>query len=172
LEHRIAILQRRAQAEGVEVDQEVLQYLAEKIRSNIRSLEGALTRLLAMSSLDGRKINLDLAAETVRYYSTSAAEPVKVEAKTIIDVVAEHFNMPVDNILGKKRNKEIVVPRQIAMYLTREMGQLSYPDIGREFGRDYTTVIHSFEKIKAEIQKDNALKETISDLRSKAHARS
>lgn len=172
LEHRIAILQRRAQAEGVEVDQEVLQYLAEKIRSNIRSLEGALTRLLAMSSLDGRKINLDLAAETVRYYSTSAAEPVKVEAKTIIDVVAEHFNMPVDNILGKKRNKEIVVPRQIAMYLTREMGQLSYPDIGREFGRDYTTVIHSFEKIKAEIQKDNTLKEMISDLRSKAHARS
>ena len=172
LEHRIAILQRRAEAEGVEVDQEVLQYLAEKIRSNIRSLEGALTRLIAMSSLDGRKINLDLAAETVRYYSTSAAEPVKVEAKTIIDVVAEHFDIPVDNILGKKRNKEIVVPRQIAMYLTREMGQLSYPDIGREFGRDYTTVIHSFEKIKAEIGKDSKLKETISDLRSKAHARS
>jgi len=172
LEHRIAILQRRAEEEGVEVPQEVLQYLAEKIRSNIRSLEGALTRLLAMSSLDGRKINLDLAAETVRYYSTSAADPVKVEAKTIIDVVAEHFNMPVDNILGKKRNKEIVVPRQIAMYLTREMGQLSYPDIGREFGRDYTTVIHSFEKIKAEIQKDATLKQTISDLRSKAHARS
>jgi chromosomal replication initiator protein len=77
-------LQKRALAEGVHIDPPVLQYLAEKIRSNIRSLEGSLTRLLAMASLDGRKINLDLAAETVRYYSTTEAEPVKVEVDTII----------------------------------------------------------------------------------------
>jgi chromosomal replication initiator protein len=171
LEHRIAILQKRALAEGVHVDPAVLQYLAEKIRSNIRSLEGALTRLLAMASLDGRKINIDLASETVRYYSTAEAEPVKVEVETIMQVVAEHFKMPVSDILGKKRNKEIVLPRQVAMFLAREMGQMSYPDIGRAFGRDYTTVIHSYEKIKTEVKKDSNLKNVVSEIRSRAHAR-
>ncbi|MBV9468996.1 MAG: chromosomal replication initiator protein DnaA, partial [Abitibacteriaceae bacterium] len=170
LEHRIAILQKRALAEGVQVEPAVLQYLAEKIRSNIRSLEGSLTRLLAMASLDGRKINLDLAAETVRYYSTAEAEPVKVDVDTIIQVVSDHFKMPVRDILGKKRNKEIVLPRQIAMFLAREMGAMSYPDIGRAFGRDYTTVIHSYEKIKSEVKKDSNLKNAISEIRSKAHA--
>jgi chromosomal replication initiator protein len=171
LEHRIAILQKRAQVEGVQVSPDVLQYLAEKVRSNIRSLEGALTRLLAMASLDGRKVNLDLAAETVRYYSTAEAEPVKVDVQTIIEVVAEQYKMAVDDILGKKRNKEIVMPRQVAMYLAREMGGMSYPDIGRAFGRDYTTVIHSYEKIKTEVKRDSNLKNTISDIRSRAHAR-
>ena len=161
LEHRIAILQKRAQMEGVNVDPQVLQFLAEKIRSNIRSLEGSLTRLLAMASLDGRKINLDLAAETVRHYSTAEAEPVKLDVETIIQVVAEHFKMKEADILGKKRNKEIVAPRQIAMYLAREMGSMSYPDIGRAFARDYTTVIHSYEKIKAEIKKDTVLKNLV-----------
>ncbi|HEX8551697.1 MAG TPA: chromosomal replication initiator protein DnaA [Abditibacteriaceae bacterium] len=171
LEHRIAILQKRAQDEGVSVDPAVLQFLAEKIRSNIRSLEGSLTRLLAMSSLDGRKINLDLAAETVRHYSTAEAEPVKIEVDTIIDVVAEYFDTSTKDILGKKRNKEIVLPRQVAMFLAREMGQMSYPDIGRAFGRDYTTVIHSYEKIKGEVKKDAQLKTAVSEIRSKAHAR-
>ena len=172
LEHRIAILQKRAMAEGINVDPPVLQYLAEKIRSNIRSLEGALTRLLAMASLDGRKINLDLASETVRYYSTVEAEPVKVEVETIIEVVCEHFDISAVDVLGKKRNREIVAPRQIAMYLAREMANMSYPDIGRAFARDYTTVIHSYEKVRADVQKDGNTKSTISDIRSKIHARS
>jgi chromosomal replication initiator protein len=90
---------------------------------------------------------------------------------TIIQVVSEHFKMPVADILGKKRNKEIVMPRQVAMYLAREMGQMSYPDIGRAFGRDYTTVIHSYEKIKTETKKDAGLKNVISEIRSRAHAR-
>ena len=171
LEHRIAILQKRAQDEGVSVDPAVLQFLAEKIRSNIRSLEGSLTRLLAMSSLDGRKINLDLAAETVRHYSTAEAEPIKLDVNTIIEVVAEYYETATKDILGKKRNKEIVMPRQVAMFLAREMGQMSYPDIGRAFGRDYTTVIHSYEKIKSEVKKDTGLKTAISEIRSKAHAR-
>lgn len=171
LEHRIAILQRRAQIENVTVPTEVLSYLAEKIRSNIRSLEGSLTRLLAMASIEHRKINLDLAAETVRYYSTAEAETVKIEADTIIEVVAEHFKIPVSDLLGKKRNKEIVMPRQVAMYLAREMGGMSYPDIGRAFDRDYTTVIHSYEKVKAELKKDSSLRSAISEIRSRAHAR-
>lgn len=171
LEHRIAILQKRAQAEGVHIDAEVLQYLAEKIRSNIRSLEGALTRLLAMASLDGRKINVDLASETVRYYSTAEAEPIKVEVDTVIQVVSDYYKMSVNDILGKKRNKEIVTPRQVAMFLTREMAQMSYPDIGRAFGRDYTTVIHSYEKIKSETKKDSTLKNAISEIRSRVHAK-
>ena len=171
LEHRIAILQRRAQAENVTVSTEVLTYLAEKIRSNIRSLEGSLTRLLAMASIEHRKINLDLAAETVRYYSTAEAETVKIEAETIIEVVAEHFEIAVADLLGKKRNKEIVMPRQVAMYVAREMGGMSYPDIGRAFDRDYTTVIHSYEKVKAELKKDTSLRGAISEIRSRAHAR-
>lgn len=172
LEHRIAILQRRAQLENVVVSMEVLTYLAEKIRSNIRSLEGSLTRLLAMASLDGRKINLDLASETVRYYSTSEAETVKVGVETIIEVVAEYFKIAVGDLLGKKRNKEIVMPRQVAMYLAREMGNMSYPDIGRAFDRDYTTVIHSYEKVKGELKRDSSLRGTISEVRSRSHARS
>ena len=172
LEHRIAILQRRAQAENVTVSVEVLSYLAEKIRSNIRSLEGSLTRLLAMASIEHRKINLDLAAETVRYYSTAEAETVKIEAETIIEVVAEHFEIAVSDLLGKKRNKEIVMPRQVAMYVAREMAGMSYPDIGRAFDRDYTTVIHSYEKVKAELKKDTGLRGAISEIRSRAHARS
>ena len=172
LEHRIAILQRRAQAENVTVSTEVLSYLAEKIRSNIRSLEGSLTRLLAMASIEHRKINLDLAAETVRYYSTAEAETVKIEAETIIEVVAEHFEIAVADLLGKKRNKEIVMPRQVAMYVAREMAGMSYPDIGRAFDRDYTTVIHSYEKVKAELKKDTSLRGAISEIRSRAHARS
>jgi len=171
LEHRIAILQRRAQIENVQVPGEVLTFLAEKIRSNIRSLEGALTRLLAMASIEHRRINLDLAAETVRFYTTSEAETVKIDVETIIDVVAEHFKMQVGDLLGKKRNKEIVMPRQIAMYLAREMGNMSYPDIGRSFDRDYTTVIHSYEKVKAELKRDTTLRGAISDIRSRAHAR-
>ena len=172
LEHRIAILQRRAQAENVTVSTEVLSYLAEKIRSNIRSLEGSLTRLLAMASIEHRKINLDLAAETVRYYSTAEAETIKIEAETIIEVVAEHFEIAVADLLGKKRNKEIVMPRQVAMYVAREMAGMSYPDIGRAFDRDYTTVIHSYEKVKAELKKDTGLRGAISEIRSRAHARS
>ncbi len=171
LEHRIAILQRRAQLENVTVPGEVLTFLAEKIRSNIRSLEGALTRLLAMASIEHRRINLDLAAETVRFYTTSEAETVKIGVETIIDVVAEHFKMQVADLLGKKRNKEIVMPRQIAMYLAREMSNMSYPDIGRAFDRDYTTVIHSYEKVKAELKRDTTLRGAISDIRSRAHAR-
>ena len=171
LEHRIAILQRRAQLENVTVPPDVLNYLAEKIRSNIRSLEGSLTRLLAMASIEHRKINLDLASETVRYYSTAEAETVKIEVETIIEVVAEHFQIPVMDVLGKKRNKEIVMPRQVAMYLAREMGGMSYPDIGRSFDRDYTTVIHSYEKVKAELKKDSSLRSAISEIRSRAHAR-
>ena len=171
LEHRIAILQRRAQLENVKVPGEVLTFLAEKIRSNIRSLEGALTRLLAMSSIEHRRINLDLAAETVRYYSTAEAETVKIEVTTIIDVVAEHFQMQVHDLLGKKRNKDIVMPRQIAMFLAREMGGMSYPDIGKAFDRDYTTVIHSYEKVKGELKRDSSLRTAISDIRSRAHAR-
>ncbi len=172
LEHRIAILQRRAQLENTVVSMEVLTYLAEKIRSNIRSLEGSLTRLLAMASLDGRKINLDLASETVRYYSTSEAETVKVDVQTVIEVVAEHFQIAVADLLGKKRNKEIVMPRQVAMYLAREMGNMSYPDIGRAFDRDYTTVIHSYEKVKGELKRDSSLRGAISEIRSRTHARS
>ncbi|MBW3637449.1 MAG: chromosomal replication initiator protein DnaA [Armatimonadetes bacterium] len=171
LEHRIAILQRRAQLENTVVSMEVLTYLAEKIRSNIRSLEGSLTRLLAMASLDGRKINLDLASETVRYYSTAEAETVKIGVETIIEVVAEHFKIPVGDLLGKKRNKEIVMPRQVAMFLAREMGSMSYPDIGRAFDRDYTTVIHSYEKVKGELKRDSGLRGAISEIRSRAHAR-
>ncbi len=171
LEHRIAILQRRAQLENVAVPGEVLTFLAEKIRSNIRSLEGALTRLLAMASIEHRRINLDLAAETVRFYTTSEAETVKVEVGTIIEVVSEHFKMQVGDLLGKKRNKDIVMPRQIAMYLAREMGNMSYPDIGRAFDRDYTTVIHSYEKVKAELKRDTTLRGAISEIRSRAHAR-
>ena len=165
LETRIAILRKKAHSEGLDIPDEVFDYIAENIHSNIRELEGMLTRLSAYSSLSSRKIDLSLTKECLQNLITPN-EPVIVTGELIQEKVAEYYQMRVEDFKAKKRTKNIAFPRQIAMYLCREMTDLSLPKIGELFGgRDHTTVIHACEKIGDELRTDQTLQMTISKIK-------
>ncbi|MDQ0157768.1 chromosomal replication initiator protein DnaA [Robertmurraya andreesenii] len=163
LETRIAILRKKAKAEGLDIPNEVMLYIANQIDSNIRELEGALIRVVAYSSLINKDINADLAAEALKDIIPSS----KPKIITILDIqqtVGEYYNVKLEDFKAKKRTKSVAFPRQIAMYLARELTDFSLPKIGEEFGgRDHTTVIHAHEKISNLLQTDtqfqNQLKE-------------
>ncbi len=154
LETRIAILRKKAKAEGLDIPNEVMLYIANQIDSNIRELEGALIRVVAYSSLINKDINADLAAEALKDIIPSS----KPKMITILDIqrmIGEHYNVRLEDFKAKKRTKSVAFPRQIAMYLSRELTDFSLPKIGEEFGgRDHTTVIHAHEKISNLIQSD------------------
>ncbi|MBR5319794.1 MAG: chromosomal replication initiator protein DnaA [Peptococcaceae bacterium] len=171
LETRIAILRKKAQAEMLDIPDEVFDYIAENIHSNIRELEGMLTRLSAYSSLSNRKIDLDLTKECLQNLITPN-EPVIVTGELIQEKVAEYYQMRVEDFKAKKRTKNIAFPRQIAMYLCREMTDLSLPKIGELFGgRDHTTVMHAYEKITEELRVDQTLQMTISKIKQSLTSR-
>ena len=147
-ETRMAILQKKAETEGYQVDNEVLQYIATNIKSNIRELEGALIKLIAFSRLDhGRPIDIQLAKDALRDL-ISPEEGQPITADTIIDIVSEHFGITRADILSKKRNAEIAQPRQIVMYLCREMLDLPYKSIGKVLARDHSTVMHGITAVE------------------------
>ena len=164
-ETRIAILRKKVQLEKLEIPNDVISIIANKIASNIRELEGALNRIVAYSSLTNREITEDLAEETLKdILSHSKNRPLT--SSIIINVVAKHFNIRPEEFKTQKRNREISFPRQIAMYLCREMAGLSLPKIGEDFGgRDHTTVIHAYDKIASDINKNPDLSTTIDDIR-------
>lgn len=164
LETRIAILKKKAKVENIEVPDDVMNYIATKIQSNIRELEGALIRIVAYSSLTNKEITLDLAEEALKdIFSTN--KPRKITVDLIKEVVSKDFNVKVEDFNSKKRTRSIAYPRQIAMYLTRELTDLSLPKIGEEFGgRDHTTVIHAYDKISKEMATDEDLKNRIDAL--------
>jgi chromosomal replication initiator protein len=171
LETRIAILRKKARSEGLDIPDEVFDYIAENIHSNIRELEGMLTRLSAYSSLSSRKIDLSLTKECLQNLITPH-EPVIVTGELIQEKVAEYYQMRVEDFKAKKRTKNIAFPRQIAMYLCREMTDLSLPKIGELFGgRDHTTVIHACEKIGDELRTDQTLQMTISKIKQSLNSR-
>lgn len=166
LETRIAILRKKAQADNLSITDDVFDYIAENIQSNIRELEGVLTRLSAYSSLSKRKIDLNLTKECLQNLITPN-EPVVVTGERIQEKVAEFYQIRVDDFKAKKRTKNIAYPRQIAMYLCREMTDLSLPKIGELFGgRDHTTVLHAYDKIMAELKNDQNLQGTINKLKN------
>jgi len=164
LETRIAILRKKAKAENLDIPNEVMVYIANQIDTNIRELEGALIRVVAYSSLINRDIDAELAAEALKDIIPSS----KPKIITIVDiqkVVGEHFGLKLEDFKAKKRNRSVAFPRQIAMYLSRELTEHSLPKIGEEFGgRDHTTVIHANEKITTTLQKDPDLQSTMKDL--------
>ncbi|MCT4662545.1 MAG: chromosomal replication initiator protein DnaA [Tissierellales bacterium] len=163
LETRVAILQKKANEDNLEIDDEVLQYIAHKIESNIRELEGALTRVIAYSTLTNRDINIDLANEALKDIISNA--PKQINVALIKDIVGKQYNVKKEDFDSKKRTRNIAYPRQIAMYLTRELTDLSLPKIGEEFGgRDHTTVIHAYEKISSEIKEKADFKHQIDEL--------
>lgn len=166
LETRVAILKKKAKSENLSISDNVMLLIAKRIQSNIRELEGALIRIVAYSSLTNGEINEDLANEALKDI-ISNSKPKLVTPDMIKDIVAQYYNIKVEEFNAKKRNKSIVLPRQIAMFLCREMTDLSLPRIGEEFGRDHTTIIHAFEKISSEIKIDSQLKSVIEEIRNK-----
>ncbi len=159
-ETRMAILKTKAQEKKVDFPDEIYQYIASVIKKNIRELEGALNRLIIYQKLNNQKPDLEIAKTLFKNLLSS---PIKiVTPKKIIQVVAEFYDLKEKDLLTSSRKKEIVKPRQVAMYLLREELKSSFPFIGRRFnGKDHTTAIHSYKKILREIEKDKKLEEEI-----------
>ena len=166
-ETRMAILKKKADVEKLNVANEVMVYIATKIKSNIRELEGALIRIVAYSSLTNREITVDLASEALKdIISKKQSKHITIEI--IQDVVASYFNLRVEDLKSQRRTRNVSYPRQMAMYLSRKLTDMSLPKIGEEFGgRDHTTVIHAYEKISDNLNRDESLQHTIEDLTKK-----
>ncbi|ATD31625.1 chromosomal replication initiator protein DnaA [Macrococcoides bohemicum] len=164
LETRIAILRKKSEEENIEIPNEAMLYIATQIQSNIRELEGALTKVVAYSKLVNRELNSDLVAEALKDIIASS-KPKKVTIQDIQEAVGAYYNIRLEDFSAKKRTKSIAFPRQIAMYLARELTDFSLPKIGEEFGgRDHTTVIHAHEKIRKELEHDNSLKSDLKNI--------
>ncbi len=164
LETRIAILRKKANVENIQVPNDVTQYIATKIQSNIRELEGALIRIVAYSSLTNKEITVELAAEALKDI-ISENKPVEINVKLIKEVISDKFNIKIENLISKKRTRSISYPRQIAMYICRELTDLSLPKIGDEFGgRDHTTVIHAYDKISNDIKNNSEFRLKINSI--------
>ncbi|MBO6303659.1 MAG: chromosomal replication initiator protein DnaA [Selenomonadaceae bacterium] len=170
LEMRVAILQKKAEAENMEVDNEVLLYIASRIDTNIRELEGALTRAVAYASLKNQKISKELVQESLKNIF-NGMDKRTITLDMIENVIVNHFNVSKEDLKSKKRSKEVTFPRQIAMYLSRDLAKATLPQIGSYFGgRDHTTVMHACEKIDAEKKKDTKLDTIIKELTEKLGA--
>ncbi|CUX34367.1 Chromosomal replication initiator protein DnaA [Clostridium sp. C105KSO15] len=166
-ETRMAILRKKEEMEGYNIDNEVIKYIATNIKSNIRELEGALTKIVALSRLDNKEITVELAEEALKDI-ISPNDKREVTPELVIQVVADHYGITPLDISSQKRNKEIVYPRQIVMYLCREMVGTPLQMIGKYLGgRDHTTIIHGIDKITAEINKNDTLNNTIEILKKK-----
>ena len=166
-ETRMAILRKKEELEGYNFDNEIIKYIATNIKSNIRELEGALTKITAYSKLYNAEITLEVAEEALKdLISPNSTREVTVEL--IIEVVAEHFGFKPSDLSSHKRNKEIVYPRQIAMYLCREMTSTSLQLIGKALGkRDHSTILHGIEKITEDLKQNETLSSTIEILKKK-----
>lgn len=167
-ETRCAIIQSKAQIHEIGLPQDVVEYLSNNIPTNIRELEGALNQLLAFCEMRALEPSLGIATSLL---GASKTRPKHLSAKQIIERTARHFQIPIEDIVGPKRDKDIVVPRQIAMYMLRSELHLSFPKIARELGRkDHTTAIHSVEKIEKESRLDPDLRQALSDIKERLYA--
>lgn len=167
-ETRCAIIQSKAQGHEVTLAPEVVEYLSNNIPTNIRELEGALNQLLAFCEMRSLEPSLAVATSLL---GTTKTRPKHLSAKQIIERTSRHFQIPIEDIIGPKRDKDIVVPRQIAMYMLRSELHLSFPKIARELGKkDHTTAIHSVEKIEKQSRLDPGLRQTIADIKERLYA--
>lgn len=160
-ETRIAILRKKAQIENISVSNEVMNYIAKNIKSNIRELEGALTRVVAYSSLTNKVITLELCVEALKDILVNKQNK-EISIDDIKEKVSVEFGVKIDDFNSRKRARSISYPRQIAMYISRELTNLSLPKIGEKFGgRDHTTVLHACDKISNDLKNDLVLKERL-----------
>ena len=166
-ETRCAIIQTKAESHGLELTSDVTEYLANYVQTNIRELEGALNQLLAFCEMRELEPTLDV---TVSLLGSGKSRPKHISPRQIIERTAKYFQIPMEDIMGPKRDKDIVVPRQIAMYILRSELHLSFPKIARELGRkDHTTAIHSIDKIEKESVIDNGVKTAIAKIKEKLY---
>ena len=166
-ETRMAILRKKEELDGYQVNDEVIKYIATNIKSNIRELEGALNKLMACSRLEKKEITIEMAEQELRDI-ISPDEKREVTPELIINTVAEHFGIRPEDIKGKKRNSEIVFPRQIAMYLCREIIGIPLKSIGTIMGKkDHTTVIHACNTIVADMEKSESTRNTVEIIKKK-----
>ncbi len=167
-ETRCAIVQTKATVHSIKLHQNVVEYLATHVQTNIRELEGALNQLLAFCEMRGLEPDIAIATSLL---GASKSRPKHINAKQVIERTARHFQLPLEDILGPKRDKDIVVPRQIAMYMLRSELHLSFPKIARELGRkDHTTAIHSVEKIEKESAVDADIRAAIAEIKERLYA--
>lgn len=168
-ETRIAILQKKAKNKGIEIDNDSLMYIANHMDSNVRELEGALNRVFAYSAMVGKEINVGLTADALQSFVQPTSKSISsINIDTIIEVVAQFYDITAQDIKSKRRTKDIVVPRQIAMYLARELIGESYPKLGKAFGnRTHTTILYGYEKIEEELKTDEQLRNEMNQLLTK-----
>lgn len=166
LETRIAILRKKAETDGLSIDDSTLDYIASQVDTNIRELEGALVKVQAHATIEREDINVDLAKEALADLKL-VQKNRGLQISKIQEVVANYFQTSTTELKGKKRVKQIVVPRQIAMYLSRELTDSSLPKIGQEFGgKDHTTVMHACDKISRALKTDAEIKAAVYDLKA------
>lgn len=167
-ETRCAIIQTKATSHGVVLPPEVVEFLANNVQTNIRELEGALNQLLAFCEMRGLEADLQIVTGLL---GGVKSRPKHLSPKQIIERTAKHFSVTIDDILGPKRDKDIVIPRQVAMYMLRSELHLSFPKIARELGRkDHTTAIHSVEKIEKESSLDADIRAAIAEIKERLYA--
>lgn len=163
-ETRIAILKKKAQIERLDISNDVLVFVADKIESNIRELEGALNRIIAYASLTNRTIDLAVSEEALKELFRNKTKIITPQR--IVEIVAKYYNLRPDEFQSQKRTRNISYPRQIAMFLCRELTNLSLPKIGDEFGgRDHTTVLHALDKIQEDIRNNPEFKSIVEDIK-------
>jgi len=163
LETRIAILKKKAERNAATLPEDVLYFIAEKIKTNIRELEGALIKVIAYASMANTKVSMTLAKDVLKDVLMAGEKKISVEI--IQKKVADYFDVRPSDLKAKKRSKQIAYPRQMAMYLSRELTSSTLPDIGEQFGgRDHSTVIHACSKIQKEIKKNQNVKNLINRL--------
>ncbi len=166
-ETRMAILRRKEELDGFHLDDEILDYIAINIKSNIRELEGALNKLLAFSNLEHTDITMEVAVRGLQNI-ISPDKPREITPQLVIEIVAEHFNISTDQMISKNRSNEIAKPRQIAMYLCKNMTAAQLETIGTLLGgRDHSTIIHGIKKITEEYQNDENFHQTIETIKKK-----
>jgi chromosomal replication initiator protein len=158
-ETRMAIVRKKSEQRGLEVPDDVVHFLADNIVTNVRELEGAVVQLAALSRMGNRQVSLQLAHEALRHLVKSKPTPARIAADDIIELVCEHFNVRLSDVLSQRRTKNLAFPRHVAMYLAKEMTQLTLTEIGNFFGgRDHSTVLHAINKIKGMRLKDPNLR--------------
>lgn len=167
-ETRCAIVQTKAHHQNIVLPQPVVEYLANLVQTNIRELEGALNQLLAFCEMRGLAPDMSVATS---FLGNNKERPKHLSAKQVIERTAKHFQISLEDILGPKRDKDIVVPRQIAMYILRSEMHLSFPKIARELGRkDHTTAIHSVDKIEREVNFDTDIRAAVAEIKERLYA--
>jgi chromosomal replication initiator protein len=167
-ETRCAIIQSKAHGHSVSLPIDLVEYLATLVQTNIRELEGVLNQLLAFCEMRNIEPNLVVATNLL---GNSKMRPKHISAKQVVDRTARHFQIALEDIVGPKRDKDIVVPRQVAMYILRSELHLSFPKIAHELGRkDHTTAIHSVEKIERELSYDGAIKTAVNEIKERLYA--